>query len=806
MDKELKLKIQAQYKDAGIKDLRKALKDVQGEMDNLVKAGKRDSAEFTNLKTHASALSTSLRQLSREYKGLSADANRTPFFLEMGENLTVISAGIIKAFGYLKQFAGVLIDFGKDAVDSFEKSEIASAKLKAGLKNLGETNAFGDLAKQASDLEKISIFSDEDIMNSQAMLTTFQLTSEQIKALTPRLVDIGSAFEKTGKGEKDLQQLAVQIGKVASGSAPGALKKFGVSMTEAQEESLKLAHGMERINILTEILDSNFKGMGEEVGNTFAGKVRQLVNEFDNLKELIGGQIASYLVGFVAILKDMALFIQPIVQRFFELQNQVTQTILNAFGITSQQTIKDFEVKIANLVQKGFDLLFKAIEYVMPSFKAMWKAIGDLVKELSETGLLGMLKKIGAFFVDGLIKGLAFDFNLLFEAIKFVVGMITKAVDLFLKFKNSVTSGVGNSPFITSLINGLKTVWNLANAGYNEMKRLLSLMGLIGPDEAKHKEAEKGTISDTPKTDFGSGEDSNSGGKGKDKDAFSELLKGLKTKIELYKVSNGLEGISLQNALDQLKAGESLTKNEEQRLEYLKEIKKLTDDVANEKYSKSNLPEAGTLPKYSDSGIDPIKLSFSQDVMLNGTLKEIPKVALIAQDAINNLSSAFGAFYQVLQNNGSIGEAFTELLKSILISTINFVEGMILAAKAKLFVDSVLSFGTLLLKELPEILLAVGLAESAKALVGSIGARKDGGPVSANSMYLVGEAGPELIIPKYSGNVISNKNLMSSVLNPNTKAQRPINNIYINANMDGLTFMENNFPKYQNKRNLIKVS
>ena len=55
-----------------------------------------------------------------------------------------------------------------------------------------------------------------------------------------------------------------------------------------------------------------------------------------------------------------------------------------------------------------------------------------------------------------------------------------------------------------------------------------------------------------------------------------------------------------------------------------------------------------------------------------------------------------------------------------------------------------------------------------QALRGAIGARAMGGPVSANTPYLVGERGPEIIVPRSAGQVIPNHNLGGTTFAPQT--------------------------------------
>lgn len=56
-----------------------------------------------------------------------------------------------------------------------------------------------------------------------------------------------------------------------------------------------------------------------------------------------------------------------------------------------------------------------------------------------------------------------------------------------------------------------------------------------------------------------------------------------------------------------------------------------------------------------------------------------------------------------------------------------------------------------------------GIGSFVSSLFG--GARADGGPVSAGSMYLVGERGPELLVPNVSGNIVPNEALGGATVN-----------------------------------------
>lgn len=69
-------------------------------------------------------------------------------------------------------------------------------------------------------------------------------------------------------------------------------------------------------------------------------------------------------------------------------------------------------------------------------------------------------------------------------------------------------------------------------------------------------------------------------------------------------------------------------------------------------------------------------------------------------------------------------------------------------------------------------------------ILGAIfGKRANGGPVSDNKPYMVGEKGPELFVPNTAGNIVPNNQLNS---NNNVQAPAPITNNYITNNISAL--------------------
>ena len=152
----------------------------------------------------------------------------------------------------------------------------AETKLETTLTNLtgASKQQIQALKDQASALQELTGYGDDETVSAQAMLGTFQLTAEQIQQLTPRLLDMAESTRKVGAAQVDMETISIALGKAMTNGI-GSLSRYGVAMSDAQKEAFKLADQNEKVAILAEVLDGNFKGLAEAVGNTYEGAIRK---------------------------------------------------------------------------------------------------------------------------------------------------------------------------------------------------------------------------------------------------------------------------------------------------------------------------------------------------------------------------------------------------------------------------------------------------------------------------------------------------------------------------------------------------
>lgn len=209
--------------------------------------------------------------------------------------------------------------FGKDSFRAFEQQELATSRLKAGIKNVTSATDknIDSLLEQASALQKITRFSDEAVVSAQGILSTFQLNQKAIEKLTPRLLDMSEGLARVDGTMPDLEGNAILVAKALGGEdvngLTGALRRVGVVMTKTQTEMLNTGNMQQRLAIITQVLDQNFQGLAIAAGDTTAGKVAHLRNQFGELQEKVGELMASALNPLFDLMNKYPIIINIIV-------------------------------------------------------------------------------------------------------------------------------------------------------------------------------------------------------------------------------------------------------------------------------------------------------------------------------------------------------------------------------------------------------------------------------------------------------------------------------------------------------------
>ena len=216
------------------------------------------------------------------------------------------------------------------SVNAFRKQEKAIAQVNAGLKSTGEQVGFTskELQKMASDLQKNTLFGDEEILtNATAQLLTFtNITGEQFDRTQKAALDLATRLGG------DLKGASIQLGKALNDPVANlsALSRSGIQFSTEQKEVIKsLAETGRLAEAQTLILDELNKQYGgsAEAAAKADGGITQLKNAFGDLQEEIGEIVMQGL-------KPVIKFLREAIDRFRGLSD-TTKTVITTLGLVA---------------------------------------------------------------------------------------------------------------------------------------------------------------------------------------------------------------------------------------------------------------------------------------------------------------------------------------------------------------------------------------------------------------------------------------------------------------------------------------
>lgn len=168
-----------------------------------------------------------------------------------------------------------------------------------------------ELAGFAAELQKMSTFGDEAIIEMQSLLLTFtNIAGPQFDRATQAVLDMSVA-----RGQ-DLKTSALSIGKALSDPVRGltALSRAGVQFSDDQralaESLVDTGRTAEAQGVILEEMQRQFGGAAEAATDTRGGALTQLGNAFGDLLEADGGGMNDAVAAtkeLTALMQDPAI-------------------------------------------------------------------------------------------------------------------------------------------------------------------------------------------------------------------------------------------------------------------------------------------------------------------------------------------------------------------------------------------------------------------------------------------------------------------------------------------------------------------
>ena len=423
--------------------------------------------------------------------------------------------------------AGVAIGaFAAKSVSAFNMQARAEKQLETLVLNVkGATDQHVQaLKEQASALQDVGVVGDEVTMMGQAQLATFGLQQQSISNLTPALLDMVTQIKGVNATQEDMQTIGNLVGKVMSGQV-GALSRYGVTLSDAQAEQLKMGTEMERSAVLAKVLDQNFGGVNEALRETFQGKMQAAKNTIGDLMEQIGGLIAKALTpavdkfnewansmggvdGIVQSVKDSIQKIKPflpqlaivvatmLVPAFVAWAAAVLAATwplvaLAAIGLGLSVLLKKLADSVGGwsaLWDKLKDSLKKVWDIIgpilLPALSSMWDAIKDLGVELQKLWktvapvLIPALKVMGVI-IGGLILARIWSFINVLKIVIRIIGIVARVIGNLVIWLRNAAGWFGSVQ--RTVRDAMSSMWNwVKNKGNQMIAWFRRLPGNIG--------------------------------------------------------------------------------------------------------------------------------------------------------------------------------------------------------------------------------------------------------------------------------------------------------------------------------------
>lgn len=431
--------------------------------------------------------------------------------VKLGANITdfqskmkLASKGFKKTAAALKKTGKALtmsltapmLAFAGASVKAFDTQAKAEAKLNTALK--GNQKAFKSLTAQARELQKVTIFGDEETIAAQSMLASMGLEEEAIMRLTPLIQDMATAKGMNLSAAADLVAKSV-------GSSTNALSRYGIQIEGAVGST-------DRLDSAVLALKGQFDGQAKAAAKAGAGPLKQLSNRFGDLMEKIGEML-------IPIMNDLVGFIDDMITSWNNLDSGLKIAIVTFVGILAA----------IGPVLTIFGLLASAIGFIMSPVGAVIAALAILAAAaIYVSDNLEVLGQIGKMMAVSLGNAFLDIGQMLISPFEMAVNGVNKLLKLvgkkgfdnpFTTMKDGLEGLKGEIPAVTGEFGSFgDAVSNAATTAKNALFGLGDGLGIGN----KFSPEQGGGGSDEGGSDGGSGNGSDDGGGNK---VVAELIK-----------------------------------------------------------------------------------------------------------------------------------------------------------------------------------------------------------------------------------------------------------------------------------------
>lgn len=254
------------------------------------------------------------------------------------KDLGQVSLGLDAITGALGSLGGAV----KSLSDAYAVQVEAETKLETVMRQRmsateGEIQAIKDLC---SVQQQLGVIGDEVQLAGAQQISTFLSSRAALETLIPAMNNLVAQQKGLNATSGDAVTVGNLLGKAMQGQVD-ALKRVGITFTEAEKKAVKFGTEEERAAALAQIITNNVGEMNAALAATPAGQMKQISNNVGDLQEKIGG-LVQHLQPGIMLMNQLATGTAT----FIKIGKSINMLPAHVMNFASSVKNTDVQVKI----------------------------------------------------------------------------------------------------------------------------------------------------------------------------------------------------------------------------------------------------------------------------------------------------------------------------------------------------------------------------------------------------------------------------------------------------------------------------
>lgn len=359
------------------------LRDAQKKLDDDPAVDKT-SQDYMALRRQIIETESKLKHFNTELQKVKY-ANVT----QMGEAFKTAGQKMRTAGMYASGAAAGMVLTGKKLLEMNATQEQAENKLiEIYKKRMGATEgAARSTMELASAIQKQGVIGDEVTLSGAQQLATYAQYPSTVNKLLPAMDNLLVQQKGLNATAEDATGVANLFGKAMMGQT-GALKKVGISFTEAQEEVLKYGTEEEKAAVLSEVVTQNVGDMNKVFAETDAGKMQQVKNSLGDFGEQLGAILLPHLADLADALNTKVLPTIEKIITYLEEHPTIAKVIVT---IATFLTVAGPLLMILGSIASGIGAIMSIVPMLGGAFAALAGPVGIAIAIIGGLIAVGVL-------------------------------------------------------------------------------------------------------------------------------------------------------------------------------------------------------------------------------------------------------------------------------------------------------------------------------------------------------------------------------------------------------------------------------